>query len=168
MYKFSDYILLLLLLKDKYMNVILKATLDNAEVLTEITKKSKAHWGYSNEQLEEWSQILTVTPEYIKANPVYKLVVDNFIAGYYSYINQSTNEVLLDNLFVLPSYIGRGYGKFLLTDFINRVKTEGIKKIVLEADPNAEMFYSNFGFVRTGEIVTGVKDRYLPIMELNI
>ncbi|MBS7232814.1 hypothetical protein KHA90_17485 [Flavobacterium psychroterrae] len=40
---------------------IKKANSNDHEILTQITKKSKAHWGYSNEQIEIWSEFLTVS-----------------------------------------------------------------------------------------------------------
>jgi hypothetical protein len=88
------------------MTEITKSTVEDNEILTEITKKSKAYWGYSVEQMEIWSESLTITKNYIEANNVYKLVVDNLTIGYYSYINLNEKEVILDNLFVLPNYIG--------------------------------------------------------------
>lgn len=45
------------------------------KILTEITKKSKAYWGYSDEQIEIWSEFLTVSKEYIETKSVYNLIV---------------------------------------------------------------------------------------------
>ncbi len=147
---------------------ITKSNIEDDEILTEITKKSKAYWGYSDEQMESWSDLLTITKNYIETNNVYKLLVDNLPIGYYSYIYLSEKEVKLDNLFVLPDYIGSGFGKLLMNDFLNRVKNSDIKKITLDSEPNAEKFYEYFGFIKVGQIETAIKDRYLPIMELKI
>ena len=62
--------------------VIEKANNTDHEILTQITKKSKAFWGYSEEQIEIWSTFLTVTSGYIKANAVYKISVEDQIVGY--------------------------------------------------------------------------------------
>ncbi|MBC5836198.1 GNAT family N-acetyltransferase [Flavobacterium sp. F372] len=147
---------------------ITKSNIEDDEILTEITKKSKAYWGYSDEQMESWSDLLTITKNYIETNNVYKLLVDNLPIGYYSYIYLSEKEVKLDNLFVLPDYIGSGFGKLLMNDFLNRVKNSDRKKITLDSEPNAEKFYEYFGFIKVGQIETAIKDRYLPIMELKI
>jgi N-acetylglutamate synthase-like GNAT family acetyltransferase len=136
--------------------------------LTDITKKSKAYWGYSDEQIEKWSEVLTITKNYIETNNVYKLLVDNVTVGYYSYITLDENEVKLDNLFVLPNYIGSGFGKLLMNDFMDRIKHIESRKIVLDCEPNAEKFYEKFGFINVGQIETAIKDRYLPVMELKI
>lgn len=147
---------------------ILKASPSDHEILTEITKKSKAYWGYSNEQIENWSQFLTVSKEYIETNSVYNLIVDHQVIGYYSFFHESENTIKLDNLFVLPDFIGKGFGKVLMNDFLIRLQDIQAEKVVLNSEPNAENFYSKFGFVKVGQIETSIKDRYLPIMELLI
>lgn len=68
--------------------IIEKATIKDHEILTQITKKSKAYWGYSNEQIENWSEFLTVTKEYIETKCVYNLFVEDKIVGYYSFFLQ--------------------------------------------------------------------------------
>lgn len=145
---------------------IVKSTEEDNYVLTEITKKSKAYWGYSDKQIEEWTEQLTITKKYIANNFVYKLLLDNLTIGYYSYYHINENEVKFDNLFILPNYIGNGYGKILMSDFLCKITKTNIEKISLYADPNAEKFYEYFGFIKIGQIETSIKNRYLPIMVL--
>lgn len=145
-----------------------KAISSDHQILTEITKKSKAYWGYSDEQIEKWSQFLTVTPVYIDANGVYKLTVENKLAGYYSFLYENEKTVKLDNLFVLPEYIGKGFGKILMKHFLLEIAKTSINKIILNSEPNAEQFYAKLGFVKTGQIETSIKDRFMPIMELEL
>lgn len=147
---------------------IIKANTDDSEVLTNITKLSKAYWGYSSEQMKSWSDVLTITENYISENEVFSLIFDNKIIGYYSYFSEEINTVKLDNLIILPEYIRKGFGKILMNDLLNKIKTSGFKNIILEADPNAEKFYESFGFTKTGQIETTIKDRFLPIMELKL
>ncbi len=150
------------------MSEIVKSTVEDNEILTKITIASKAYWGYSDEQMQNWSELLTVTKNYIETNRVYKLLVDNLTVGYYSYIYLNEKVVKLDNLFVLPNYIGRGLGKLLMNDFLYRIKNTERNEIVLDSDPNAERFYEYFGFIKIGQLETAIKDRYLSIMELKI
>lgn len=151
---------------DLLIMTIKQANSNENEILTEITKKSKAFWGYSNEQIEIWSEFLTVSKEYIETNPVYNLVIEDQIIGYYSFFHESENTIKLDNLFVLPGFIGKGFGKILINDFLNRLKDIDVQKVILNSEPNAETFYKKFGFVKIGQIETSIKDRFLPIMEL--
>lgn len=148
--------------------MIEKANVNDDLVLTAITKKSKAHWGYSDEQIEIWSEFLTVTKEYIETQSVYKLVVEDRTVGYYSFFHESENTIKLDNLFVLPDFIGKGFGKLLMNDFLIRLEKGNIQKVVLNSEPNAEKFYVKFGFIKVGQIETSIKDRYLPVMELKL
>lgn len=147
---------------------ILKADIEDNEILTSITKKSKAHWGFSQAVLEKWEHLLTVTKDYIEKNKVYKLVKNKEVIGYYSYLLTHKNTVKLDNLFILPEYIGTGCGKILMKDFLKRTEQMHIDKITLDAEPNAENFYRIFGFETIGQLESSIKDRYLPIMELQV
>jgi GNAT superfamily N-acetyltransferase len=145
-----------------------KANSNDNEVLTEITKKSKGFWGYSDEQIKIWSELLTITKAYIETRSVYKLVIDTKTVGYYSFFHEDENTIKLDNLFILPKYIGQGLGRILMNDFLIIVKKTNANKIILDSEPNAEMFYAKLGFVKVGQIETSIKNRYLPIMELKI
>ncbi|GEC79619.1 GNAT family N-acetyltransferase [Flavobacterium aquatile] len=146
-----------------------KANSDDHKILTEITKKSKAFWGYSEEQMAQWEDVLTITKEYIQTNFAYKLIKENQVIGYYSYFNTETYIVKLDNLFLLPEHIGKGFGNYLMDDFLNRIKeNRDIKIVTLDADPNAEKFYQKFGFTTIGQLETSIKNRFLPIMELKL
>ncbi|WP_439478990.1 GNAT family N-acetyltransferase [Chryseobacterium aquaticum] len=147
---------------------IVKVNPEDDKILTEITKKSKAHWGYSDEQIEKWSQDLMITKDYIKKSEVYKLSLNDKIIAYYSYLNINENTVKLDNLFVVPEEMRKGYGKMLMNDCINKTKKEKTAKIILEADPNAEKFYEGFGFLKISQIETSIKNRFLPVMELKL
>ena len=148
------------------MKILRASNCDNL-ILTEITKKSKAYWNYSEEQIEKWSDALTISSEYISENETYKLVIDDQIIGYYSFV---VNDCIatLDNMFISPEYIGRGFGKILMNDFMERISKTENKKIVLEAEPNAESFYKKFGFTVTSKIESSIKERFLPIMEIDL
>lgn len=147
---------------------ILKATTEDHILLTEITKRSKAYWGYSEEQIEKWSNNLTVTADYIEKNNVCNLVIENKIIGYYSYLKLEENQVKLDNLFILPEYIGKGFGSYLMNDFLERMRNEKCQKIILDSEPNAEQFYQKIGFTKIGEFETSIKNRFMPIMEMKL
>ncbi|KAF2083002.1 GNAT family N-acetyltransferase [Flavobacterium sharifuzzamanii] len=147
---------------------ILKATTEDHILLTEITKRSKAYWGYSEEQIEKWNNNLTVTADYIEKNNVCNLVVENQIIGYYSYLKLEENQVKLDNLFILPEYIGKGFGSYLMNDFLERMRNEKCQKIILDSEPNAEQFYQKIGFTKIGEFETSIKNRFMPIMEMKL
>jgi hypothetical protein len=120
---------------------ISKATSEDHLELTELTIRSKAHWDYSKEHINEWLLELTITADYIDKNEVFKLVKDNRIVAYYSYCHSNNYEVLLDNLFVSPKFIRKRLERKLLLDFLDRVKSKGVMQVLLYSDPNSEGFY---------------------------
>jgi len=148
--------------------IIEKARRQDAKNLTELTLRSKSYWDYGKEQIEEWREELTITENHIDANQVHKLIKDDFLIGFYSYRPENQTDIKLDYLFVEPNYIGKGYGKILMTDFLKRIENSGFKRVILDADPHAEKFYTGRGFRVIGKLESSIKNRFLPIMELKI
>ena len=148
--------------------IIKKAKNTDGNDLTELTIRSKSHWNYSKEQVDKWKSDLTITSNYIDENEVYKLLIDNILVGYYSYFKLNDDNVKLENLFIEPKFIGEGYGKMLMSHFLNRVEKNNFKKVTLDADPNVEKFYTKIGFKVVGQLESSVKNRFLPIMEMEI
>jgi len=149
------------------MKIELAKNIDNIE-LSELTVRSKAYWNYSSEQIEKWEEDLTISTEYIDKNEVWKLKKDDKLIGYYSFQSVDYEKVKLDNIFIDPEFIGRGYGKILMNHFFKQVKNKGFETIYLDSDPNAEKFYQNLGFKVVGQLESSIKNRFLPIMELEI
>jgi len=148
--------------------IVEKATANDHKLLTDITKKSKAYWNYSEDLLLAWDEALTITEDYLNSTPVFKLVIDEKAVGYYSYFVEQDQTIKLDNLFILPQYIGKGMGRYLMTDFLKRIQNQNFKRIYLDAEPYAEGFYKKHGFNTTGSIETAIKGRFMPVMELKI
>ena len=140
----------------------------DAQDLTELTIRSKSYWNYGKEQIEEWREELTITEKYIDENQIYKLIVDNSLIGFYAYLPENETDIKLNYLFVEPKFIGKGYGKILMEDFLKRIENSEFKRVILDADPHAEKFYSRIGFRVIGKLKSSIKDRFLPIMELKI
>ncbi|MFS4469651.1 GNAT family N-acetyltransferase [Maribacter sp. 2210JD10-5] len=146
---------------------IRKAKTADAAKLTQLTIKSKGYWGYSPQQLEEWREELTITPHYISTNQVFVVLEKDAPIGFYAFAPINRNLVKLNFLFVDPIFIGKGYGRFLMVDFLNRIKGKATK-VTLDADPNAEIFYKKLGFKVAGQLQSTIKNRFLPIMELDL
>ncbi len=145
---------------------IIRAVPGDASALSELTKLSKDHWGYGAVQIALWKEELTILPEYIAQYPTYNLLVDGTLAAYYSYkLLEETTVVLLDNIFIHPDYIGKGYGQLLMEDFFARTTLPVVTKFRLYSDPHAETFYQRFGFVTVGQHQSSIPNRFLPIME---
>jgi len=147
---------------------IIKATNTDADVLTALTLRSKLHWGYTEDQIEGWKEDLTINSDYVDNNEVYKLLVDETLVGFYAFLPETNLKVELNFLFVAPEFIGKGFGKLLITDFIERLTRLKYKGVTLIADPNAEVFYKNAGFKVIEKLKSSIEGRFLPVMEMRI
>ena len=145
------------------MEIVAAQTEDHLK-LTEITGKSKSYWGYSAEQLMLWNTDLTITASYIAENTVVKAVINKNIVAYYSLLKPQDGKIKLDNLFVLPAYMGRGIGSKLLTNALQVVVKLNCNEMWLEADPNSEDFYARHNFMTIGQKESSIPNRYLPVM----
>lgn len=145
-----------------------KAKKIDAEKLTALTIRSKSYWDYSSEQMKVWKDELTISSDYIDCNEVYILKDKKAFIGYYAFIILNDKKVKLDNIFIEPKYIGKGYGKHLMNNFMNQIKLNGFEKIELDSDPNAVDFYKKFGFKVVGHLASSIKDRFLAIMTLDL
>ena len=136
--------------------------------LTNIAIVSKKHWNYSDELMNLWKDDLTITPDFIKENYVFHIQNNNDeIIGFYAFIVHE-KQIILDSLFILPEEIGKGLGRILMNDFLEKIKKFKPENSIVEADPNAENFYKKFGFETIDYKSTKIKGRFLPIMKLNL
>ena len=55
-----------------------------------------------------------------------------------------------------------------MDEFLVRIMSEKINRIVLHADPHVEIFYKKYGFITIGKEATNIEGRFLPIMELQL
>ena len=147
---------------------IIKANSTDAKEITALSLRSKDYWNYGKEQMEQWREDLTITPDYINKFSVFKLVNDDKLVGFYAYKKETAKVVKLTFLFVDPECIGKGYGKILINHFLESMKLTEFESAVVDADPNAEDFYAHIGFKVIGKLKSSIKDRYLPIMEIGL
>lgn len=138
-----------------------RATSDQAEALSKVAIESKAHWGYSNELIEVWRDIMKVEEAYITENMVRSIVADGETVGFFA-IKRSDDEDILDHLWLLPKAIGRGIGKQAFEEIKKECRLLGIEEFVVISDPNAEGFYLRQGCERIGQVESKPQKRMLP------
>lgn len=140
-----------------------------AETLTDIAIRSKAHWGYSADFMAACRHELVVSPsEIVDPDRIYLVCeADSSVVGYVALarIDGSTWEV--DALFVEPAHIGQGHGRRLMDQAMAAAKTRDASKVLIQSDPYAADFYAAFGCTRVGEKESGsIPGRFLPMFEL--
>ena len=69
-----------------------------------------------------WENDLTITENYIKKSKTYHIEKDETIIGFYSFFEQEPKVVCLDNVFIKPDYIGKGFGRILMEDFFKKIR----------------------------------------------
>jgi hypothetical protein len=70
------------------------------------------------------------------------------------------------HLWVLPEMMGCGIGRSLFFHAVERSKSQGVQRLEIESDPNAEGFYQRLGAHRVGSRITQVlgRPRELPVL----
>lgn len=142
---------------------ILKATIKDIPVLNAISWSSKMYWKYPHEWMEKWKDELQVKRSDFILSKIYNITVAEKIIGFCAIQDQS-EYYEISHLWILPEFIGKGYGKILLSTILEEIITQS-KDIMVTADPNAEGFYHALGFVTCGKIASYPPGRYLPLMK---
>lgn len=124
---------------------IRRARPEEAEALTELIMRSKAHWGYSQDLLDGWRPQLAITAAIIERDPVFCAEIHETLAGVAHLKMLSATEALLDDLFVEPAYMGRGVGARLWRHAATEACALGATTMVLDADIHAVPFYLRMG-----------------------
>ena len=141
----------------------------HAQSLTSIALAAKRYWEYSEQWIESWRGVLTITPDYVGRNEVCAALMEGEPVAFYSLIGEG-DRLELDHLWVLPENIGSGIGRSLFDHAIKRAAVLGAKVLEIESDPNAEGFYRRMGAKRTGENTFDIEGqrRSLPLLDVDV
>lgn len=148
---------------------IIRGMPEHASNLTGITIAAKRHWNYPEKWMQLWLPDLTFSAEYISMNEVWLAVEDEKFVAYYSF-KQDIEGLWLENLWVLPEYMGQGIGRQLFEHALERSRARGMSVLKIEADPNAQGFYEKMGAHKSGDhqYELDCQLRVLPVMEINL
>ena len=146
--------------------MIVSAKPSDANVLTEIALESKAYWGYTAEELENWRDDLTILPETFESWRGSKFMIDEEVAGFYLLNRVNARTCYIEFLFVRPKFIGKSIGKQLIEHAIVSCRTNSCEVLNVLSDPNAESFYAKHGFKTMCQTESAIPGRFLPEMEL--
>ncbi|MFJ1566011.1 GNAT family N-acetyltransferase [Streptomyces erythrochromogenes] len=118
-----------------------------AEALTGLVMRSKAHWGYDAGFLAACAAELRIRPDEVTAR---RIVVaedpQGTVLGLAS-LEGAAPLATLGLLFVEPSAIGQGVGRLLYRDVLRRAVEQGVRRLVIDSDPHAAGFYRAMGAV---------------------
>lgn len=144
---------------------------EEARLLSDLALRSKAHWGYSAEFIEQCRDELSYSEEQLRAEHMRFFVIesDRRVAGFYALQRLSATEIELEAMFVEPGSIGQGFGRLLIEHAKSVASAMGAKQLIVQSDPYAEHFY-----VAAGGVVTGTREsasipgRYLPTLAIEL
>lgn len=147
--------------------LIRKVRADEYGLLSELAVSAKRHWGYPERWMEIWTPQLTFAYDYFEEHEGWAAIDDEKPIAFYT-LEDNNGIAWLENLWVLPEYIGRSVGKELFHHATALARGRGYKSLQLEADPNALGFYERMGMKKIGERHSDVDGtpRILPIMEI--
>lgn len=116
-----------------------------AQALSELCFRSKAHWGYDAAFMAQSRKALTISRAKIRDNPVVVAVdAADRLLGVYA-LAVDGDVVDLDLLFVDPQAIGTGIGRALFEDAMTEARMLGGRAMTVLADPHAAGFYEAMG-----------------------
>ena len=140
-----------------------------AEAISALCFRSKAHWGYDDLFMAQSRESLIVHRPQIEAGDVWVAEIDGKVAGMVALAVLDPTLVDLDKLFVEPAQIGTGAGRALMDVAIAEARRRGYARMAILADPNAAKFYERFGATylqhKASDAIPG---RVLPYFELTL
>ncbi len=120
-----------------------------AQSLSALAMRSKAHWGYDAQFMDKVRRLLTFTEADLVGSVVYVLSIDDQALGVYR-ITGTPPEGELEDLWLDPSLIGRGLGRSLFEHALGRARELRFDSLVIEGEPNAVGFYGTMGAQQIG------------------
>ena len=137
-----------------------------AAALTGLALRSKAHWGYDEAFMAACRDELTVRPGDTAGGRTVVAEEDGRVLGFTT-LSGEPPEGALGMMFVEPGTIGRGVGRLLFEHTMGRARRLGFETLTIDADPNAEPFYTAMGAVRIGATPSGsIPGRSLPLLRI--
>ena len=132
-------------------------------MLSALAIRSKAHWDYTAEQLAVFREELMLDAGDLRYG--YVLEEPGEMLGFYTLRSQRSEPLELAHLFVEPDQLRAGCGALLLAHAVETARALGRSTLRVQSDPNAEGFYTRFGFAKRRDIPSSIPGRTLPLME---
>jgi GNAT superfamily N-acetyltransferase len=147
--------------------IIRPARAEDADELSELALRSKAHWGYDQAFLELCRPLLAVTDAVLATKRMF-VAEDGGPLGFAGLGGPPPTGELTD-LWIDPTAIGRGVGRALFGHVAAAARDAGMTVLTIEAEPNAVGFYRAMGAEPAGETPSGlIAGRMLPVLRYRL
>jgi predicted N-acetyltransferase YhbS len=143
----------------------------DAANLSRLARRSKAHWGYSDEFMLACEAELTVSAQAMDEGEIYcEVALDRQQPiGFYTLEDLCDAQIDLGALFVDPPYIGQGVGRQLMERAKASAAQLGASVLTIQGDPHALAFYRAAGAQLCSERESGsIPGRMLPLLRIEL
>lgn len=141
---------------------------DEAETLTALALRAKAHWPYDETLMAVFRRTIVLSADRIIEHYTLVHETGGTVDGVAQLVFRD-GEAELDHLWVDPAAMGRGIGRRLFAAITDEARRRGARKLLLNSDPYAESFYSQLGAVRIGgHPVEEIPGRTIPRMSFDL
>lgn len=142
------------------------ARIGEGTFLSQLSRRSKAHWGYDSRFMELSREALTIRETWISDERVLVADIDGDPAGVAA-IAADGEGFEIAAFFIDPDRMGCGVGARLFGAVVDLAAKAGIGKLGILSDPNAVGFYEKMGACRVSmEPSDAIPGRMLPYLEL--
>jgi GNAT superfamily N-acetyltransferase len=136
-----------------------------AEALTALAVRSKAHWGYDDAFMQMSQASLTVSDADIASGRVLAAERQGLLFG----MAKVESDGELGMLFVDPLCLSRGVGRLLFEAAAALARRLGAPRMAILADPNAAPFYERMGARFVSQAPSdAIPGRTLPLYEYDL
>ena len=143
---------------------IRRAAAEDADALSDLAHRAKAHWGYPAAWMREWDAQLTIIPGYLEMHDVFVAEREGRIVGMCA-LEDRRDRWHLEHVWVEPAEHGHGIGRALVLHALDEARQRHNVLVELLADPYASGFYERLGARHAGDVpapMPGARDRTLP------
>src|SRR5215475_5486560 len=93
--------------------LIRRATSADADTLSDLAHRAKAHWGYPASWMRHWDAQLTILPGYLEMHDVWVAERDGAVVGMCA-LEDRLDRWSLEHVWVDPPVHGQGIGRALV------------------------------------------------------
>lgn len=119
------------------------ACVDEVDAINQLIIRSRAVWGYSDEQNQEFIKQSGVTPQYVKSQLCDVLEVDHEIIAVMG--ATLSRQMSVDFLFLDPNYQNQGIGRMLFEHLGKQLQSRGATQFDFITNPYARGFFEKLG-----------------------
>ena len=130
------------------------AAVSEAADLTELQRRASLVWEEYRDDLLAHPEAIDVPVEMVRSGAVRVAEDGGRVLGFSAVLPGVDGVCELDGLFVEPDVMRGGVGRALVEDAVDRLRSAGVERLEVTANPRALGFYEKVGFVAVGSADT--------------